>query len=203
MLGSAEDFHLGFPDKTFFCSDPTYLQKQTLIGILKTTFLEFKTITELKLLLKRFVSSELSEGRDTVSVDAVDSWFWDTVTLHGAKWMFWSYVNGHYPDEQDENKAASLTLTHKMLMSCMAFNQSSGYLVKDSLQTQTQTWTQLPSICYFMITPTEKDSDRRTKHQTPNLNGELWQTVSTCLHSYPYGHPTPIPWPPEVLALKG
>lgn len=28
--------------------------------------------------------------------------------LHGAKWMFWSYVNGHSPDEQDKNKASCL-----------------------------------------------------------------------------------------------
>lgn len=116
----------------------------------------------------------------------------EIVTLHGAKWMFWSYVNGHYPDEQDKNNAASLTLTHKTLISCIAFNQSSGYLIKDTLQTQTQTRIQLQSFYYFIIIPTEKDSDSRTKHQKPK-----WGIMTNSVHVF-----TLIPlWPPHPHPL--
>lgn len=49
--------------------------------------------------------------------------------LHGAKWMFWSYVNGHSPDEQDKNKAACLAVTH----SYMALSRSLDYLPKTAV----------------------------------------------------------------------
>lgn len=48
--------------------------------------------------------------------------------LHGAKWMFCSYVNGHSPDEQDENKAACLGVTH----GDTATQQEFGSAPKDS-----------------------------------------------------------------------
>lgn len=53
--------------------------------------------------------------------------------LHGAKWMFWSYVNGHSPDEQDKNKAACLAVTH----SYMALRRSLDNLRKTALSLKT------------------------------------------------------------------
>lgn len=43
--------------------------------------------------------------------------------------MFWSYVNGHSPDEQDKNKAACLAVTH----SYMALSRSLDYLPKTAV----------------------------------------------------------------------
>lgn len=59
------------------------------------------------------MSSELSGSRG--SVDAEDSWLSHPVTLHGAKWMFCSYVSGHCPDEENKNKSTSLKRTSKQL----------------------------------------------------------------------------------------
>lgn len=59
------------------------------------------------------MSSELSGSRG--SVDAEESWLPHPVTLHGAKWMFCSYVSGHCPDEEYKNKSTSLKRTSKQL----------------------------------------------------------------------------------------
>lgn len=87
-----------------------------------------------------------------------------------------------------KTKLLPSTLTHKYwTTNCMAFSRSSDYPPGVALNAHKQTRIQLISSKCFIIKPA---SCGKTQSQFL-WNLELWQTVSTCLQSYPHCYPPP------------